>query len=560
MILLLLAFIAGALTALAPCVLPLLPIIIGGSLSGNKKDKARPYIIAASLATSLLLFTLLLKATTLLIGVPPAVWVYLSGGIVVVLGIASLFPGLWEQLIGRLGWQAGSQRFLGIGLRRKGILGPILIGAALGPVFSSCSPTYAFILATVLPRNFASGLIYLIVYCIGLVGVLLLIAVFGQRFISRFGWASDPRSVFRRSLGILFIVVGLSIIVGWDKKAETWLTVHSPINITNVDQKLFQDNNKRSEAVASGNSPAVDTSDPTLFNVQPTPAPDFVGLGPWINSQPLSLADLKGKVVLVDFWTYSCINCVRTLPYVEKWYETYKDKGLVVIGIQAPEFSFEKVEGNVRAAVKQNGLTYPIALDNQLSTWDAFHNQYWPAHYLIDKNGIIRNEHFGEGDYDITEKAIQKLLGESGPVTASSGNQSQNSNVTPETYFGGDRRQGFVQGNTPTLNANEWSLTGNWQGSADKTTSTQDDSTLRFHVRAKDVYVVASTADGQPKQVTISADNVNGAWNGKDDPGGKLTVNGSSIYHIASFNSFQDSTIELKVPKGVALYTFTFGG
>jgi cytochrome c biogenesis protein CcdA/thiol-disulfide isomerase/thioredoxin len=560
MILLILAFVAGVLTALAPCVLPLLPIIIGGSLSGDKKDKARPYIIAASLATSLLLFTLLLKATTLLIGVPPLVWVYLSGGIVIALGIASLFPGIWERLIGRLGWQAGSQRFLGIGLKRKGLLGPVLIGAALGPVFSSCSPTYAFILATVLPRNFASGFIYLVVYCIGLVSVLLLITVFGQRFITRFEWASDPRSVFRRALGIMFIVVGLSIIVGWDKKAETWLTVYSPLNITNVDQKLFQDNNKRVQAKAVNGNTSVDTSDPRLFNVSPTPAPEFVGLQSWINSKPLTLSSLKGKVVLVDFWTYSCINCVRTLPYVEKWYETYKDKGFVVVGIQAPEFSFEKVASNVQAAVKQDGLTYPIALDNNLDTWNAFNNQYWPAHYLIDRNGIIRSQHFGEGDYNVTEQAIQKLLGESEPLTAASTNQSSGSEVTPETYFGSDRRQSFIQGNPSTLNPNQWSLSGSWQETADKITSTEDNSSLRFHVHAKDVYVVASTVDGQPKQVNITASNNSGSWNGKDDPGGQLTINGSSIYNIASFNTSKDSTIELKAPAGVSLYTFTFGG
>jgi cytochrome c biogenesis protein CcdA/thiol-disulfide isomerase/thioredoxin len=559
MLLLLLAFVAGALTALAPCVLPLLPIIIGGSLSGEKQSKTRPYIIAASLATSLIVFTLLLKVTTLLIGVPPIVWIYLSGGIVIALGVTSLFPELWEQLVVRMGWQTGSQRFLGMGIRRKGILGPILIGAALGPVFSSCSPTYAFILATVLPRNFASGLIYLIVYCLGLVSVLLLIAVFGQRFVARFGWASNPHSVFRRALGVLFIVVGLSIIVGWDKQAETWLTLHSPINITSVDQKLFQDNTKRVQSNGANSQSVLDTSDPKLFNVRPTPAPEFVGLQTWINSNPLTLASLKGKVVLVDFWTYSCINCVRTLPYVEKWYETYKDKGFVVIGIQAPEFSFEKKESNVQAAVKQNGLTYPIALDNNLDTWNAFNNQYWPAHYLIDKNGIIRSQHFGEGEYNTTEQAIQKLLGESGPITSSTDNLSQNSNVTPETYFGVSRRQNYVQGNPSSLTTNTWSLSGNWQESADKITSGQDSSVMRFHVRAKDVYIVASTTDGLPKQISVNASNVAGSWYGKDDPAGLLTISGSSIYHLASFNTFQDSTLELKVPAGVSLYTFTFG-
>ncbi len=571
MLLLVLAFVAGMLTALAPCVLPLLPVIIGGALGGEKKDKARPYVIVGSLAVSLLLFTLLLKTSTLLIGVSPKVWIYLSGGIVILLGLTSLFPGIWETLIGRLGWQAASQRFLGKGVTRKGIFGSVLTGAALGPVFSSCSPTYAFILATVLPRNFASGLIYLMVYCLGLVAVLLVIAVFGQRFISKFEWAVDPRSIFRRSLGILFIIVGLAIITGWDKRVETFVTAHGPFDVTILDQKLIATGTTKKPSGSSSKLTQVDTSDPTLFNVQPTRAPELVGLQSWINSDPLTLASLKGKVVLIDFWTYSCINCVRTLPHVEKWYETYKDKGFVVIGIQAPEFAFEKVEKNVRDAVKQHGLTYPIALDNDLATWQAFNNQYWPAHYLIDKNGIIRADHFGEGGYDTTERAIQKLLGESGPLTAGADQTSSSRDISPETYFGTARASNYVgsprlsdgkanYNAKSSLGANQWTLGGSWTVDSDKVTSNQEDAVHSFHVRAKDVYVVASVPDGMSKQSTVSADNTNGTWYGADDPGGVITFNGSKLYHIVLFTKNQDATIHIKVPAGVSLHTFTFGG
>lgn len=241
MLLLILSFVAGILTVLAPCVLPLLPVIIGGSVMGDSKhQKSRPYIIAISLVVSLVLFTLLLKASTVLIGVDPAVWRYISGGIIVILGIFTVFPNLWDQIIGRLGWQAKTQEGLSASYKNKGkYVGPILIGASLGPVFASCSPTFAFVLATVLPSNFVTGLLYLVAYSTGLALVLMAIALFGQRFISKFAWASDPHGVFRRGLGVLFLAVGISIITGFDKQIETWLIIYGPDWFVQFDQSLL---------------------------------------------------------------------------------------------------------------------------------------------------------------------------------------------------------------------------------------------------------------------------------------------------------------------------------
>jgi cytochrome c-type biogenesis protein len=241
MLLLLLSFFAGILTVFAPCVLPLLPVIIGGSVGGDKEtSKLRPYIIAASLIISLVLFTLLLKATTALLGVDPAVWRYLSGGIVVGLGIVTVFPAIWEQAIGRLGWQAKSQEALSAGYKNKGkYIGPILIGAALGPVFTSCSPTYAFVVASVLPSSFIAGLFYLLAYSAGLALVLLAISLFGQRFLKKFKWAANPHSGFRRGLGIVFIVVGIAIITGFDKQIEAWLLLNGPLWYVELDQNLL---------------------------------------------------------------------------------------------------------------------------------------------------------------------------------------------------------------------------------------------------------------------------------------------------------------------------------
>jgi thiol-disulfide isomerase/thioredoxin len=310
--------------------------------------------------------------------------------------------------------------------------------------------------------------------------------------------------------------------------------------------------------------------DNQLFNVQSTPAPDFAGIAAWINSKPLHMSELKGKVVLVDFWTYTCVNCVRTLPHVEKWYETYKDKDFIVVGVHAPEFAFEHDENNVRKAVADRHVTYPVALDNDYGTWNAYDNHYWPAHYLIDKQGSIRRVHFGEGAYDETERAIQKLLGEEGPLASLPDMAVSRADLTPETYFGSERANGYsgkpdLANVTTAFTAAEklaphhWTLDGQWQVSNEEITSQSDNSKLRFHVKAKDVYVVVSHAQAKAQQVTIEADD-SGTWYGGDDPNGILQVNKSTIYHIASFGSFAEATLTLTVPAGLSLHTFTFGG
>ncbi len=565
MFLLLGAFIAGILTVLAPCVLPLLPIIIGGSVSGDTTDRRRPVIIAASLAVSLLLFTLLLKATTLLINIPPATINYFSGGIIIGLGIATLFPLAYTTLMARIGFEHRAQRLLGKGNKSHSqIVGPIITGAALGPVFSSCSPVYGYILATVLPAHFATAISYVISYVIGLALILLIIGYYGQRFSSKLAFASKPNGIFQRSLAVIFIFVGILIFTGTGTKLQTYAANHSILNFDSLSAKLLP----KSSHV---------TTNASLYNVTPYKAPELVGLQSWINSTPLTLAQLKGKVVLVDFWTYSCINCVRSLPYVEGWYQNYQKDGLVVLGISAPEFAFEKVPANVAKAVKADKLTYPVALDNQLSTWSAFENQYWPAEYLIDRSGNVVRQHFGEGEYDQTEQAIRGLLkqdahGKSQSLTSKLVASSATpvpvaADQTPETYLGGERADAYV--GTPDLTAdtttytfantidqNKWSLLGAWQVAGDKITAAGD-SKIRINFAAKNVYVVGGSTGAQDVGVTFNAKPL--ASPGKDVTNSTLHLNGDSIYTVASFNSFSNGILELSVPNGVSLNTFTFG-
>lgn len=559
------AFFAGVITVLAPCVLPLLPIIIGGSISGDVHDKRRPFIIAASLAVSLIIFTLLLKVTTLLINIPPEVIVYASGGIIVGIGIVLLFPALYERLILAFNLQAKSQQLLGKSSGKGAIIGAIITGAALGPVFSSCSPVYGYILATVLPVNFGVAMAYMVAYVLGLSAMLLLIGFVGQKFVRKLKFASDPRGWFQKVIAIIFIIVGLLVITGYDKKLQTYVSEHTPFNFDALSASLIPSNNT--------------TAQGGVLNVQPYKAPEFTGLENWINSKPLTVEGLKGKVTLVDFWTYSCINCIRTQPYLKAWYDTYKDSGLEIVGVHAPEFAFERNPQNVAEAAKKADLKYPIALDNDFATWNAFQNQYWPASYLIDKEGNIRRVHNGEGEYKETEMAIRQLLAENGGKvpgqmsSAAASTTPAGGQQTPETYLGTKRASNYV--GSPALTSgektfipgklervNNWTLGGTWNVAGEGITA-KNDSTLTFRLAAKEVYFVTGTINNAAKiGVLLNGKPISQTGSAGDDvKDSMITVDGAQLYRAVKFDAAQpDSMIELRVPAGVQLNVFTFGG
>lgn len=566
MLLLLGAFFAGVITIFAPCVLPLLPVIIGGSVSGDVTNTRRPLVIAASLAVSLIVFTLLLKVSTILINIPPMAINYLSGGIIIAIGLLTLFPSLYEQILIRTGIQSRSQTLLGKGLTKKGLVGPVIIGAALGPVFSSCSPVYAYILATILPASFSQALVYIIAYVLGLSIMLLLVGYYGQKFISKVKWAADPKGWFQRSVAVLFILVGLLVFTGSALKVQTFISQNTPFNFDGLSAKLIPGFGDGREEQAG------------VLNIKPYPAPELVGLENWINSKPLTKADLKGKVVLVDFWTYSCINCIRTQPYLEGWYETYKDEGFVVLGVHAPEFAFEKVPANVQKAVRQAKLTYPIALDNDFQTWSAFKNQYWPSSYLIDGEGNVRRVHYGEGEYKETEQAIRTLIRENTGQLPSEHFIKGNADVpvsssdTPETYLGSQRASNYVgstrllAGKTQAYEAAElmevddWTLGGAWEVST-QTITARGNSTLSFRISAKEVYLVAGSDVPQKIGITLDGKEISlTASAGEDVQGSMVEVSEQRLYRLVNHKTYDaDFMIELSVPDGTILNVFTFG-
>lgn len=577
MLLLITSFFAGVLTSLAPCILPLLPVIVGSSILSDgdaKQDKWKPYIITASLALSVIVFTLLLKVSSILIGLDPNVLTIGSGGIVILIGISMLFPQLWARISAKVGLEHSSNSFLSKANKRSGLFGAILTGVALGPVFSSCSPVYALLLATVLPVNLGLGIVYIISFALGLGLALLGIALLGKRITTRIRWAVDPEGSFRKVLAIILIAVGLLVASGNIQKLQVWAAEHLPFGISSLEQKLVTS----STAPVTNNSTAV-PQDKKVYNVKPYAAPELQGIADWINSDPTTLAQLKGKVVLIDFWTYSCINCQRTQPYLNKWYDKYMTQGFEIIGVHAPEFAFEKVPANVKNAVAEAKIRYPVALDNDFRTWGAYQNKFWPAKYLIDKDGYIRYTHFGEGEYDETERVIQDLLKEAGQkVNVNIEKTTSESNVrqgqSPETYLGYERGDRFANvsefvADKPVsynlasqLKSNEWSLGGNWQIAASQTTSVTDNAKLRFMFNAKEVYLVMDGTSDKKVSVSLNGTPVSTSnAQGSDVDGNSMVQLGTArLYKLIKLSEFRkDQLLEITVPKGVTVNAFTFG-
>lgn len=579
----LISFFSGILTVLAPCVLPLLPVILWGWLAGT--DRKRPYIIIASLILSLLVFTVLLKASTVLIGVDPLFWEYVAGGLLVLFSITLIFPHVWVWLMDITGIEKLSQNSLESASHREWIWWPIALGAALGPVFSSCNPTYTILLATILPASFTMGMIGLLAYFIGLGIILLLIVHFGRSIIGRFRFFSNPHGIFRRLLGIIILIVGLLIVTGYIKKIETFIIERNIfVNTFAIDNTLneiiLRNHNTVNNMCANGKCDEGREGDLMMDVAR---APELTGIAAWINlpagqagSKPLTLEWLRWKVVLIDFWTYSCINCIRTQPYLNAWHEKYADDGLVIIGVHAPEFAFEKVENNVREASQKAGIKYPIALDNDFATWNAYDNKYWPAKYLIDQNGNIVYKHFWEGEYAETEQKIQSLLGmnneewimkNGGLFNWENSSLSQGKKKTPETYLGTARAENMIFSSGklikgvqkftpyPLLSTHQWTLEWEWDVQ-EEFLQASEPSILTLKFSAKNVFLVVSS-NSERKGGMIFVQELDKDGNIiSENP---VRVIEDTIYQLFESEKFQDEAmIRISVTPWLRLHAFTF--
>lgn len=559
----LVSFIAGILTILAPCVLPVLPVILAGSI--GEKWKYYPFIVTLSLALSVVLFTLLLKASSLLIDVSPDFWKYFSGVILIFLGCTYMFPHLWARIGSKLfGSKANTSLDHAQDIGNP-FLRAVVTGAVLGPVFSSCSPTYSLLLATVFPVSFLAWVGYVLLYAFWLSLILLLIAQFGSSLVRKLRIYADERWIFRKVLGIILALVWFLIVTGIDKKLE--LMVSSVFDITSIEQSILEKlvpSQKPTIPLTSSIWVTWDQNSPQMSIEHPLDAPEFPKeLTEWINSNPLTMASLKGRVVLIDFWTYSCINCQRTLPYLTAWDKKYRDQWLTIIWVHAPEFAFEKVRKNVEKAVKEAHIEYPVMLDNDFITWNAYANRYWPAKYFIDRTGKLRHTHFGEWEYAESEKIIQYLLSEGGEKPLSSeiisNTVSWDTSVpswppSPETYLGIDRRENLVSEKS-ILSSNEWSLLGKWKSESESITSIGD-SKLKYTFSGKDVYLVLWWSG----KISVKVDGKI-QFSGKDVQNWVLSVDSDRMYHLIHSDNFLiDRVLELDFSPGISAYAFTFWG
>ena len=593
-ILFLISFIAGVLSALAPCVLPLLPVIVGGSVAGGSRKRA--YIITASLGLSVILFTALLKVSTVFINIPQSTWQLISGIILILFGIVMIFPKLWDSLGFVNVLNRSSNTLLATGFRQNSFWGDVLMGAALGPVFSSCSPTYFVVLASVLPVSFAMGFADLAAYALGLSGTLLLIALAGQRLVDTLGVTIEPAGWFRRTVGVLFLIVGIAVATGTMARAEAWL-LNKGFGFAALEQRLLGAPAESGSFATSATFLSPEAKAGTL-----TKAPELRGIEGYINTRstpstnsgqassgqagPITIAEFTGKkVVLVDMWTYSCINCQRTLPYLNIWYDTYHDQGLEIIGVHTPEFAFEHVLANVQMAVDRFGLQYPVVLDNTYATWNAFGNQFWPRKYLIDIDGYIVYDHAGEGNYEETASAIERALAERaarlGSVMPTEFASALAAAVevdryelgSPEIYFGAARNERLGNGSKGRtgeqtlvvpreLDANALYLGGSWNLAEEYAANTSANAQIQFPYKAKNVYFVAAPADGPIKiKVTRDGGQPLGEARGADiGENGEVTISQDGLYHLIGDSDYGIHTIEIEVlSPGLEAYTFTFG-
>lgn len=501
-------FLAGVITILLPCILPLVPIVLGVSIADRRK--LRPLAIVLGMVVSFVTFTFVLQVFLNRFG---ELADYLRIGtyyLLLLFGLGFCFESRWPRYAGAVlggaffigkGWiavavaiilgcvatelggtiatriqQFGSDIQTSARSRFGGnaFLGPFLMGLTLGLVWVPCAgPALGFALALVREQPGPAALLLLSAYALGTAVPLLAIGYGGQAAVHSVRFLNRYTEKIKKVSGVLLILSAVGFQYGVFTDFQTWVASNTSYgSFADTIEQSFFDNGETD----GGGTPAADGKLPVLGKA---PA-SFVNLGTWHNSEPLKLEDLRGKVVLVDFWTYSCINCIRTLPYIEGYWEKYKDTPFVLVGIHTPEFVFEQSDTNVAAAIKKYNLTYPVAQDNEFATWNAFRNRYWPAKYLIDADGNIRYTHFGEGDYEETDAAIASLLKEMGASVPASPampeeKAARGKPVTPETYLHSRGWQSFGnQMGSPTnkevtyalpetMAANAYYLGGTWQ-------------------------------------------------------------------------------------------------
>ncbi len=547
------AALAGVLTIGAPCILPLLPLLLGTTI--GKSGKLRPLFITLGFVITFAVVAFLFGAFTRVFGLSQGALRDLVVILLTIFGVFMIWPTPFEKLTEHMNGLINRATSVGQ-TAGSGNFGGFLLGIMLGVIWTPCAgPILGTILTLIATHHNLSGAaLLLLAYAIGAGIPMVAIAYGGQYVTTRVRSISKYSRQIQQIFGILIILLAVAIHFNYDTVIEAKLVSYAP----GLQLSLPAATNSSATGNSSSSNNGNDKT--TLGNYGP--APEFTGIDKWLNGNPQTIAGLKGKVVLVDFWTYSCINCIRTLPYVTKWYDTYHSDGLEVIGVSTPEFAFEKDSNNVAAAMSRNNIHYPVAQDNEYATWQAYNNDSWPAEYLIDQNGQIVAEDFGEGNYDVMENNIRKLLGLSGSDTTAVSAVTPDFNQigSPETYFGLERQQymSAEQQASPepksytlpkNLALNEFGVGGTWQFDEQYAQLRSGSGTLAMHFHSSKLYMVAQS----PTPVTVKV-YIDGVYS-KD-----ITISGSQLYTLFDSSTYQDHVIELLIPSpGIQVFTFTFG-
>jgi cytochrome c biogenesis protein CcdA/thiol-disulfide isomerase/thioredoxin len=574
MLIYLLAFVGGVFTILSPCILPVLPFVFAQADRPFRRS-GLPLLLGMALTFSLV-------ATAAAYG---GYWVvrlnqggrYIAMFVFLILGLTLLFPDFAEALTRPL-VRAGS-RLQGAPTTETSVSKSFLLGISTGLLWAPCAgPILGLILTgAAIQGPGARSSFLLLSYALGAATSLGIALFAGKKVFATMKHSLRFDIWIRRVLGAAVIIGVVAIALGWDTNL---LAKFSFVNTATAEEHLIH---------ALGAPKLAPTNASAAEPVLPDegPMPELSGAIAWLNSPPLTREQLRGKVVVIDFWTYSCINCLRALPYTEGWYAKYKDAGLVVIGVHTPEFAFEKERSNVEQAVHDLKISYPVAIDSNYKIWQAFNNEYWPAHYFIDGKGRIRHHHFGEGEYDESERVIQELLRENGAKSLADGTINVTANGaeaapdlqdtrSPETYIGYNRAEHFASAQLfaqdtrmaytpqPRLTLNQWALGGTWKVGPESAVLDSAPGKIVFRFHARDLHLVLGpTRNGKPIRFKVTLDGTApGDDHGSDaDAAGAGTVQGHRLYQlIRQKGAVEDRTFEIEfLDPGVQAFAFTFG-
>ncbi len=605
-LLILFGFVAGAATAVSPCVVPVLPVALSAGATGGRR---RPLGVVAGLVVS---FTFVLFALVYVIdalGLPNDLLRNVAIVVLFGFGIVLLVPPLAARV------EAFGSRFAGrVGVKAEGdgFWGGVGLGLSLGVLYAPCAgPILAAVLTASASQPFNAGRLAVVVaYAFGSALVLYLLMIGGRKLAAPLARRSGA---FQMAMGGVMVLVAFAMWQGYDTKFQSNVTASLPSWLTNPAEGIEKSHSaqialaeirghgghgglglKAAEAEGEreiekaraqrGQEPLGEVGEARLAAKQEAtvplndigPAPEFTDTQDWFNTpggEPLTMNGLRGKVVLIDFWTYSCINCIRTLPYLNAWNKRYAKDGLVIVGVHTPEFPFEREPANVEAAIKTDGIEYPVVQDNEMGTWNAYGNLYWPAEYFVDAKGEVRYAHFGEGEYGEKEAVIRELLAEAGhdPGKARAdahGMAAEPGVTTPESYLGAERAGNFTNGliepgrQTFTLQKpgeNELSYGGEWTIGEQPVTAGKG-ARLDLNFGARRVYLVLGSP-GKPRRVKVMLDGrpIAAADDGSDVHNGYVKVTSQRLYNLVELPKVEHHVLELVPEAGVQGYAFTFG-